>query len=237
PDIYDKYLFDKVNNLHWDENTVAQRQASAISVDKLLWDGPKGVSQGIAYQTTGQARVLVNAPGAIAGAYYVGQDATFGAPLTTPGFTGNVVQLVDAGGTNPNDGCEAITNAAALAGNIALIDRGTCTFVVKCAAAQAAGAVGVIIVNNAATGLPGMGGSDPTITIPCIGISQADGNAIKANLAAGVNVTIGRDAVIKAGLDPGSNRPQMYAPNPFTAGPSRFPPGGSPHPRPPLAPP
>jgi hypothetical protein len=42
----------------------------------------------------------------------------------------------------------------------------------------------VIIVNNAA-GLPPdpMAGSDPTITIPVIGISQADGNTLKANLA------------------------------------------------------
>jgi len=221
PDIYDKFLYDKANALHWDQNSAAQRVTSAVSVDKLLWDGPNGISQGAAYQTVGQARVLATG-GSLSNTYMVGQDATFGASLTTPGVTGNVVLLTDdngggVGSTNPNDGCDNITNAAALAGNFALIDRGVCTFAAKCKAAQNAGAVGVIIVNNVAAGLPGMGGADPTITIPCIGISQADGNAIKANLGSGVTATIGRDATIKAGLDP-SGRPKMYAPNPFVSG-------------------
>ncbi len=221
PDIFDKFLFDRTTSTHWDVNTAGQRTASALALDKLVWDGPKGVAQAGVFQTVGVARVLVNSPGGIAGQSYVGQDATFGAPLTNAGLTGNVVLLTDnngggVGSTNPNDGCDPITNAAALAGNIALIDRGVCTFVVKCKAAQDAGAVGVIIVNNAA-GLPGMGGADPTITIPCIGISQADGNTIKANLASGVNVTVGRDPVQKAGLDP-SGRPKMYTPNPFVSG-------------------
>jgi hypothetical protein len=77
-------------------------------------------------------------------------------------------------------------NGGAIAGNFALIDRGTCTFVAKAQAAQAAGATGLIVANNVAAGLRGMGGTDPTITIPCVGISQADGNAIKAQLAGGV---------------------------------------------------
>jgi hypothetical protein len=211
PDIYDKYLYDKTDGLHWDQNSVAQRQAAAISVNGLLWDGPNGVSQGAAYQTTGEARVLVNSPGGIAGQYYVGQDATFGAALTTPGVSGNVVLLQDdngggVGSTNPNDGCDNITNAAALAGNFALIDRGVCTFVVKCKAAQNAGAVGVIIVNNARRACPAWAAPIRRSRFPCIGISQADGNTIKANLGAGVNVTIGRDAVRKAGLDAAAGR-------------------------------
>jgi hypothetical protein len=215
PSIYDRFLLDKISGLHWNQNTAAQRVASAVSVDKLVWDGPAAVAMASTF-LTGQPEVLVNSPGGIAGNIYTAQDATFGAALTTSGFTGNVVQLVDT--TAPvNDGCEAITNAAALAGNIALIDRGICTFVAKCAAAQAAGATGVIIVNNAAAGLPGMGGADPTITIPCVGISQADGNTIKANLASGVNVTIRRSPTVKAGAD-ANNRIKVYAPNPFVSG-------------------
>ena len=215
PDIFDKFLVAKQSNTHWDTNTPAQRAASAISTDQLVWDGANAMTQATSY-LIGQARVLVNAPGGIAGQVYTAQDATFGAALTTPGMSGNVVQVIDAVAPTA-DGCDAITNAAALAGNIALIDRGTCTFVVKCAAAQAAGAAGVIIVNNAATGLPGMGGSNPSITIPCVGISQADGNTIKANLGAGVNVTIGRDAVLKSGSD-NVGRIKMYAPTTFAGG-------------------
>src|SRR5439155_14199408 len=94
----------------------------------------------------------------------------------------------------PNsDGCSPLVNGGALAGNFALIDRGTCTFVAKAQAAQAAGATGLIVANNVASGLPGMGGTDPSITIPCVGVSQATGNAIKAQLAGGVNVTMKLD--------------------------------------------
>ena len=78
-----------------------------------------------------------------------------------------------------------MVNAAAIAGNIALIDRGICTFVAKAQAAQAAGAIGVIIANNVAAGCPAWAAPIRRITIPCVGISQADGNAIKANLAGG----------------------------------------------------
>jgi hypothetical protein len=48
--------------------------------------------------------------------------------------------------------------------------------------AQDAGAVAVIVVNNVSPGLPPMGGDDPTITIPSVGISQADGERIKSAL-------------------------------------------------------
>jgi hypothetical protein len=89
--------------------------------------------------------------------------------------------------------------------------------VAKALAAQAAGATGLIVANNVAAGLPGMGGTDPSITIPCVGISQADGNAIKANLAGGVNVTMILDPSQKAGAD-NNGRTLMYAPNPFASG-------------------
>ena len=58
-----------------------------------------------------------------------------------------------------------------MTGKIALIDRGTCTFVIKVDSAQAAGAIGVIIANNAAAVAAGMGGTDPSIVIPSLGSS------------------------------------------------------------------
>ncbi len=45
-----------------------------------------------------------------------------------------VVQGLDAAnpaGPTSFDGCSALTNAAAVAGNIALLDRGTCGFTIK----------------------------------------------------------------------------------------------------------
>ena len=46
-------------------------------------------------------------------------------------------------GPATNDGCSAFTNAAAVAGKIALIERGTCGFALKARNATDAGAAGL----------------------------------------------------------------------------------------------
>jgi hypothetical protein len=58
--------------------------------------------------------------------------------------------IVDDGGVNPDPslGCGPLVNAAQVAGKIAVARRGTCTFVMKMDNAQAAGAAGLIMVNN-----------------------------------------------------------------------------------------
>jgi uncharacterized repeat protein (TIGR01451 family) len=136
--------------------------------------------------------IKVNAPAAIAGFYTVG-TAAFGSVPPTSGLSGNVVQALDAAdaaGPLTTDGCTApLTNAAALAGNIALIDRGTCGFVVKVKNAQDAGAVAVIIANSSAGVFGNLGGADPTIVIPSVMVTFTDGNTLKANLA-GLNATL-----------------------------------------------
>ncbi len=104
-------------------------------------------------------------------------------------LTGDVV-VFDDGVAPGRDGCTPAANGADMAGKIVIVDRGTCTFTVKVKNAQDKGAIGVIVVNNAATGLPGMGGTDATVKIPNIGISQADGNKIYADIAAGKTVSV-----------------------------------------------
>jgi Zn-dependent metalloprotease len=137
--------------------------------------------------------LTVNAPAAIAGDYFA-QSAAFGQTLTATGISGDVVAALDAGtGAGALDGCTALTNAAAVAGKIALINRGVCEFSTKVLNAQNAGAIAVIIANNAATGLPGMGaGVDaPSVTIPSLGVQQSTGNAIRTQLASAVvNATL-----------------------------------------------
>jgi len=89
-------------------------------------------------------------------------------------------------------GCEAADFAGFPAGNIALIQRGTCTFAVKVQNAEAAGASAVIIFNQ---------GNDPTregliigtlapfeAAIPVVGASFADGAALAAAATAHVKV-------------------------------------------------
>ena len=78
-----------------------------------------------------------------------------------------------------SDGCEPFVNAAAVSGNIALVDRGTCAFTVKVANAQAAGATGVLVADNVWGPPDPLAGVDPTITIPSVRITLQSGNAIK----------------------------------------------------------
>ncbi|HZX91692.1 MAG TPA: S8 family serine peptidase, partial [Rudaea sp.] len=92
-------------------------------------------------------------------------------------------------------GTSATTNAACAAlpagslnGQIALIRRGTCSFSIKSLNAQNAGAIGVVLYNNAAGALNAAVGvvpPAPAITIPVVGITQAAGKAIDALLAVG----------------------------------------------------
>jgi hypothetical protein len=125
----------------------------------------------------------VNAPAAIAGVKPSG-SASFGAQ--TYDLNANVAVARDAAnpdGPQDSDGCSPIVNAGAIAGKIALVDRGTCTFVTKVRNVQAAGASAALIVNNQATGAIGLGGDDPLVTIPAASVSLEDGAAIKAQLA------------------------------------------------------
>lgn len=211
PTVFDRFLYDNVTGNNWASITATQRVASAIGVDKLAWNGP-AVSYGAATFLAPRPRMVVTAPGGIAGTY-VANTAAFGPQSYS--VTGQVV-LADDGVAPNSDGCTGLVNAGAIAGKIALIDRGTCTFNIKAAAAQAAGAIGVIIANNAAGALA-PGGADPSITIPVVGISLADGNTLKANLGSGVVATLDFDPTLKAGSD-AAGRPLMYTPNPFQSG-------------------
>jgi hypothetical protein len=138
--------------------------------------------------------VTVNPPSSAAGSYPA-SGAAFGPPPPAAGLSGAIV-LVDDGvagaGTppgTPTDGCEPLVGFTA--GAIALVDRGFCGFVVKAAIAQAAGASAMIVANNVAGAPITMGGTDPTITIPSVMVSQASGAAIKAGLPA--TGTVGRN--------------------------------------------
>ena len=138
----------------------------------------------------------VNSPPAIAGAYLTGGAAFNPAPPVT--VTADV-ELVndgdDEGGTaSVTDACQSLIGFTA--GNIALVDRGTCPFVTKTANALAAGAVGVVVANNQGDDVVNMGG-DGSYAIPSVMIGQTDGAVIKGELP-GVNATI----TLPSGTDP-----------------------------------
>jgi hypothetical protein len=211
-DIYSQYTIDVTTNKTWNAMTAAERAASAVNIRKVSWNGLHVEFNKRRVLDRGEPAVNVLSPAAL-GTLMLG-DAAFGAPLTPSGVTGDVVLAQSATGT---DGCSPITND--VSGKIALIDRGTCAFVVKVKAAQDAGALAVLVADNVlALPPPGLGGADPTITIPSGRISQPDGSSIKANLAGGVRVRMGLDTSVRAGTDRVKGQVMLAALNPVALG-------------------
>ncbi|AQP43734.1 hypothetical protein RPIT_02010 [Tessaracoccus flavus] len=100
-----------------------------------------------------------------------------GSPEPTPGASYTLV----AG--DPLNACAPLAEATG-EGQAVIVDRGTCSFHLKALAAQVAGYDAVIVANNA----PGVinmtvEGADE-ITIPAVSVLQADGAALKAEIAA-----------------------------------------------------
>jgi extracellular elastinolytic metalloproteinase len=108
------------------------------------------------------------------GTNFAAMGAAFGPALTVTGVTGQMVT------TAPADGCTPITTP--LKGLIALIDRGACDFSAKALNAQLAGAVAVVVANNAggtAIFPMGEGAGANRVKIPTVMISQNDGQTLK----------------------------------------------------------
>jgi hypothetical protein len=126
--------------------------------------------------------VTIDEPSSAAGTYEA-NGAQFGPALTAAGLAGNIVLANDGVGTT-TDACQPLVGFPA--GAIAVVDRGTCEFGFKALTAQNAGAIGVIVVNNA-PGTPivmGPGAVGDQVTIPAVHVSQSDGATIKAGLPA-----------------------------------------------------
>lgn len=122
-------------------------------------------------------------------------------------ITQNVVYYNDAAQAGAHKACGIASNNAALAGKIAYIDRGGCTFVIKLKNAQTAGAKGVIVGDSLVTGskLVIMSGSDNTITIPGLFVVYSDAQRIKNDLnqSLTVNATMSPAPRIDGNLDNG----------------------------------
>jgi hypothetical protein len=219
-DVYGRHILDLASNKTWNQLTNSERAASAINPRKVAWTGANVTGAIPAVLDSGTPLLRVSMPGTIAGAYAVG-PASFGAPISSPGVTASVVQAIDpadASGPSTYDACSPLTNARSIAGRIALVDRGTCGFVIKVKNAQNAGAIAVLVADNAAGGPPaGLGGADPTIVIPAARITLVDANIIKAQLASRVLATLGVDHRVRAGADE-NGRALLYTPNPVQSG-------------------
>ena len=134
----------------------------------------------------------VTAPGPVAG-IYEGLEGAGPVTIADAGtISGNLVPAV------PANGCSALTNGAAISGNIALVIRGVCGFDAKYLSAQAAGATAIVVYNDGTA--PdridpiAMGGISTGVTIPGMMIGFNDGVSLAG--AAGVTATLDPDVLV-----------------------------------------
>lgn len=95
-------------------------------------------------------------------------------------------------------GCETSDFAGFPTGNIALIQRGTCTFALKATNAQAAGASGVIVFNQGIPGRVGLFGGtlgSPVVTIPVVSISFTLGVELYNLIGSGLQMHMVTDTI------------------------------------------
>jgi hypothetical protein len=117
-------------------------------------------------------------------------DAAFGPgtyDVTAPAV------VVNDGEAPGDDGCTAIS--ANLAGKIALITRGTCSFAAKAKNAENAHAIAVVVMNNDSDPPDVLGQADPpiSVSIPTVLLLKADGQKVRtAAGTAGVSIHLRR---------------------------------------------
>jgi hypothetical protein len=225
PSVWDYNLLDNTTNKLWVDMTNAERAASSLKASGLSWTGAR-VTAAVpsVLSATPELRVVGVGATSPAGDLYAVGDAAFGPRLDKSPVTGQIAQVAmqaDSAGS----ACTPFNaaNAAAVRRNIALVSRGSCGFAVKVKNAQDAGAIGVIVADNAPGPVAGMGGSDPTIMIPAVRVTQADGALIAASLTkpnGNTAGTVGKFELSKtslAGAD-AQRRITMFTPNPYQPG-------------------
>jgi hypothetical protein len=158
--------------------------ADIVYIDQNTYDSDYNVTGGIQYV-------------AIQGSFATSPTAD--TDLSTPRVGNYIVVQGNNLGSTPggSEGC-GLTDASGaglpyenqdeVMGNIAVIDRGSCSFVEKVVSAQQSGAIAAVVINNVpGSGPAGMGGSDTSsysINIPSVMIGNDDGKELKAAIAA-----------------------------------------------------
>lgn len=144
---------------------------------------------GVAHRVIGVASFdnrKATLPSFTVGGTSYGYNRASGSLATVP-QSGNGEIVFTGTPTTTNDGCNAFAPSS-LAGKIAFVRRGTCGFYNKALNAQHAGAVAVVLYNNAAGALnptvaPVPTGAEP-VMIPVAAITATDAAAIFAGRAA-----------------------------------------------------
>jgi PA domain-containing protein len=208
PSVWEGNMLDMSTGKRWLAMTDAERAASARNDGNLVWAGQMA-SNVVTSVLDFRAEIEALDPSGLG--VQEAAAAAFGGDLG-PFLRGLVATPNDGGGVSLLDGCEPFPAGSSAAGNIVLVNRGTCTFVQKARNAQNAGALALLIANNT-VGLANPAGVDPLVFIPVVGIRQALGTALRATPTI---VDLRRNPRIRAGT--AANYPRLYAPVTFAGG-------------------
>ncbi len=189
-----------INGDNTPENTIALAvlQHTDVNGDGKLWDDRNGNGV-VNHRQLWNAYVDLSWPG--------GQrrlDAVEGSitqPLTQAGISGALAYF--------GRGCPGDAMVQPVAGKIALVARGTCTFNEKITSARNAGAIAVLVYTDYRP-KTSMGGTAPAATLPGVMIDQQPGLELRELLLAGTEVTAAMfpQAIPLVGLD--GNSPVVY---------------------------
>ena len=208
---FDLFVLDDTTGRRLTQMNVNERVAAFVNTGHLVWDGPS---------TKEAAAKLLQSVAAltVGGKNYTLGFAEYGPAADKAVITGRLViasDPADTTGSSAFDGCSAFTNVAAVSGNIAVVDRGNCNFIVKSKNAQAAGAKALLVIDNkrdtCLAPAMGNGGDTTVLSIPTISVNAIDGDVIKPQLAGVVNGTIQVDHTFLSGADSAGNV-RLFAP-------------------------
>ncbi|MFV8441049.1 T9SS-dependent M36 family metallopeptidase [Flavobacterium sp. LB2P44] len=137
--------------------------------------------------------LIITSPISLAGSYVARQNSfnpgRVALPVAPDFLQSDLVLYLDSSGTT-SEACVTPSNGAEMNGKIVILRRGNCSFAIKVKAAQNAGAIAVVVVNNVDGDLT-MSGADATIIIPAISISSSIGeNILNQMRTQAVNVKI-----------------------------------------------
>ena len=208
-DIWYQYGFDEQSG-NFQENNYGNSTSPWGSGDSVIADGQDGDGMNNAsfgtpadggnpsmtmYLWTGTSSETLTINNGVSSGSYSAGTPDFGDSLPTESpVTADLALVTDDPvlGGDIYDACETITNGSEIAGKIAVIRRGTCEFGFKVLAAQAEGAVAVIIVNNVPGSAVNMGGGADggSVTIPSIMVAQDLGNDLISELESGITISV-----------------------------------------------
>lgn len=223
PSIWDHLLLDPAQGRDWTQMNNQERVLSAITPRNLVWNGRAVERAAHRVLDRGTPELFVTGNGL--NRFMAIGTASFGAQIDKRTLLARPMVLVAPHSGSPGAACTAFDSAGirVVYGNVALIERGGCSFAVKTKHAQDAGAAAVIIIDNVpGSPPPELAGADDTIAIAAVRVTLEDGIALKAALAGAPrfvppHAVLFENQLKLAGADY-ADRVFMFTPNPLRSG-------------------